>query len=813
MPQRPHAPAADRSAAPAPRSAEAAAASAFPGLLSGAPLVAPRIAFLVLLVVCVGTALLDVLLLAPVVSGAAGLIPPILVLALLVTLQIGYFGSPRTDLHSSRALLLLGVQLVLTAAPIPIYGESWLGTSGFLAGSALLVLPPHRAKLGALVVVLATVAVYLGLSELVFDSVYVGAVTALTGLVIFGLSRMRSLVAGLDKARSELATLAVSRERLRFSRDLHDLLGYSLSAITLKCELTRRLLPDFPRRAERELGEVLTIAYQALDDVRQVVNNYRQLSLTDELNAAHNILTTAGITNTINRKGSGHVPDTIGTACAIIVRESVTNILRHSSATHASITLEQHPRHLDLVIANDGLPARPIGLPSGNGTQNLTNRTQTLGGTFTAGPTGPDGYRIQARIPLPDIAAEQTLDEDGVGVERSRTPLSSLLSGRPLLGPRFAWVMMSTVYVVYGLTNAFAILASRLPLVDQAISVAACVIAVVLQFRYFSRSEMDLPRRTVVAALLVQTAVVLIPSALFANQLPSLAGFLVGSILLVVRRRPAVALAAVVVVGLGLLRAQSADSASDIGYGFIATINSGLVVFGLSRLRSLVTGLDTARSELATLAVTQERLRFARDLHDLLGYSLSAITLKCELTRRLIPDSPTRAEQEISEVLVIGYQALDDVRQVVNSYRELSLTDELTAAHNILTTAGIPNTITRTGAGDIPVNVGTACAFIVRESVTNILRHSNATQTSIALDLTADALDLTLVNDGLHVQSPGLPTGNGTTNLASRTEALGGVFMAGPTAPDTYRVHAHIPLRDAPSEPPAYAARDLRPGA
>jgi two-component system sensor histidine kinase DesK len=130
-------------------------------------------------------------------------------------------------------------------------------------------------------------------------------------------------------------------------------------------------------------------------------------------------------------------------------------------------------------------------------------------------------------------------------------------------------------------------------------------------------------------------------------------------------------------------------SAYFVAYLTASTFDTGLVVFGLSRLSLVIRYVHAARGELAQLAIVRERVRFSRDLHDLLGYSLSAITLKAELARRLVSANPGRSRDEIAELLDIARQALADVRTVSSGYRNISLSKEAASVASLLTTAGI----------------------------------------------------------------------------------------------------------------------------
>src|SRR6185437_1812303 len=141
----------------------------------------------------------------------------------------------------------------------------------------------------------------------------------------------------LRRARQELAQLAVTEERLRFARDLHDLLGHTLSLIALKSELAGRLVRLAPERAAVEIGDVEAAARQALYEVREAVAGYRQPTLAGELQAAHEMLDAAGIVLTLDAAPAPlPLRSTVEGMLAWTVREGVTNVIRHSRARHCA---------------------------------------------------------------------------------------------------------------------------------------------------------------------------------------------------------------------------------------------------------------------------------------------------------------------------------------------------------------------------------------------------------------------------------------------------------------------------------------------
>jgi two-component system sensor histidine kinase DesK len=226
----------------------------------------------------------------------------------------------------------------------------------------------------------------------------------------------------------------------------------------------------------------------------------------------------------------------------------------------------------------------------------------------------------------------------------------------------------------------------------------------------------------------------------------------------------------------------------------------GLDLTGLVRLSEALRELDKAREELARQAVIEERLRLARDLHDLLGHTLSTITLKSELASRLIGKEPDRASQEIREVERVARQGLREVRQAVAGYRKHTLQGELENARQILEAAGIGTTVEQT-AGTLTSEIDAVLAWVVREGVTNVIRHSRARRCSIRIARYNEMnIRAEMINDGfLGQQISTLGAGSGLTGLAERVAAHGDYLEAGPQATGTsqeFRLSVQIPLQN-----------------
>jgi two-component system sensor histidine kinase DesK len=232
------------------------------------------------------------------------------------------------------------------------------------------------------------------------------AVPLLGGLFAYSAERRNVLIYALKETRAELARMAVAEERLRISRDLHDLLGHSLSVIALKSELAGRTLESDPPRAAREIAELEAVARRSLAEVRQAVTGYRQPSLAAELAAARRMLASAGVDCRVDAPGSYDLPPEVDALLAWTVREGSTNIVRHSGARHAGITVTVTGASASAELTDDG-----AGPPAGHGTATadggtgtglagLAERAGRLGGTLLAGAGRNGGFRVRVTVPL-----------------------------------------------------------------------------------------------------------------------------------------------------------------------------------------------------------------------------------------------------------------------------------------------------------------------------------------------------------------------------------------------------------------------------
>ena len=209
----------------------------------------------------------------------------------------------------------------------------------------------------------------------------------------------------------------MAEERLRFARDLHDLLGHSLSLITLKSELAGRLLPAAPERAASEVHDIEGVARQALREVREAVTGYRQPALAEELESAREMLEAAGIRCRIEN-GAGTLPGTTDAVLAWAVREGVTNVIRHSGARSCEILVSRDGREIRAEITDDGRGSSPGPDGAGSGLSGLAERVAARGGESEAGPLAEGGFSLRVSLPLRGDATGEPDGSSAGGEER-----------------------------------------------------------------------------------------------------------------------------------------------------------------------------------------------------------------------------------------------------------------------------------------------------------------------------------------------------------------------------------------------------------
>jgi two-component system, NarL family, sensor histidine kinase DesK len=372
--------------------------------------ISPRLVVLGALLVSYGWALVFPLRLTRSPSGllaAAYVVGLVLfgsALALVLRSAVSPEQSQRTRIGLVGVLVIVTLGLWLPAYAWAVPGqEPWAWVAGFAIGACALVVP--RAG----VVVAVGLGAMAAAGAVVFDGSVVqnlgfalgsAAVVWLTGLVLVWLL---GLLWAAEAGREAEAELVLAQERLRVSRELHDVLGHRLGIIALKAELAADLAATDPARSTAESGEIREIAAATLAEARQAVHGETVADLATQIASAELVLGSAGIETTID-VDSSQVPAAASRLLAAVVREAVTNILRHSDARKVSITFEGTEPGSTLVIMNDGAgrpkgDTAPDGPSSGTGLTALAARCATAGGRLVFGPV-KDG-RFEVRVELP----------------------------------------------------------------------------------------------------------------------------------------------------------------------------------------------------------------------------------------------------------------------------------------------------------------------------------------------------------------------------------------------------------------------------
>ncbi len=336
--------------------------------------------------------------------------PPTWSRLLLAAVSIGLFAAlyvwfiwphPLDRPRHTRASFRLAVTLFVALAGLALLlslldGAAWLWLLVCVSAVAGLLFPLRTASI--VVVNLTLLALGLGLwRDGWVQAIPLALLVRGLGLDMIGLVVLAGALRRLHVQRGELARLAVAEERLRVARDLHDLLGQTLSLLAVKSELARRLCASDPARAAEEMGAVERIARQTLREVRAAVAGYRQPTLQSELEAARELLEAAEIESQI-KQTVGALPPKIGRHarhCHILIEHVGTSV-------RAAVTNDGYQRH-----EREAGPGRVPGSGgSGSGLAGLEERVRELGGALVAGPldlgdphTSPS-FRLQVALPL-----------------------------------------------------------------------------------------------------------------------------------------------------------------------------------------------------------------------------------------------------------------------------------------------------------------------------------------------------------------------------------------------------------------------------
>ncbi len=646
------------------------------------------------------------------------------------------------------------------------------------------------------------------------------------------------------------AQLAVDGERLRFTNDMRELLGHRLDALKLGARRAGELVRADPESAKKEISQVHDLARTTLRQVRSVVRGYRDIDLGAEVSSVRAVLEANGTATTVTGLASLALPADASALAAWVVREGGTNVLRHSRAQNCRISFttvdapgEGH-RELVVEVANDrARDGERDAAESGSGLAGLNERISGGGGTLAAARTKDGGFLLRAVLPLSDApsspgpgmagsgAAPSTATEQRGGgaspVSASATPVGVMsLAPDPAPDPGSDRRVRLARLIVIGLIGFNSLILLVLALMDlyqtaelnlpQGRSVVASLLAVGVAVLLIGllRQRLDGDRKPDPKLLWASVGLLLLCTA-FLNTPPA-ALIMIGcwwgtGIFFASRWNGVLVTVLLLVAPLPLLPTfaaffERAGVFSPLVYGLLwAYAVFFALVFAFSTFGTVWLwdisreAVDGQRAR-AQLAVTQERLRFARDMHDLLGHSLSALAVKAQLAGRLVDRAPDRASAETAEVQALARQALQQVRSAVSGYREADLEGEVEAVAAVLDSGGTRTVVTGLDGLELPTKVAGLAAWVVREGGTNVMRHSDANECQISFTLTREGTDLLrqliveIHNDSAREAKDGRGDGNGLAGLSERVAMGGGTLSRARTKDGGFLLRAIIPL-------------------
>jgi two-component system, NarL family, sensor histidine kinase DesK len=298
--------------------------------------------------------------------------------------------------------LTFALLVLIAYAPLPIFGDRWPPIQWFVIASSAMLL---SRRAGIVIAALSAVgfAAWATANDsnhppitLAWSFCYMATILLIGGVSLWGAAQLVRLLGELRAARAELAELAIGRERLRISRDLHDLLGQSLSAVSLKGDLAIGLVARHEHeRAAAEIESLVDVARSALHDLRDVTHGELPISLRWEIDRATDLLGAIGIDVRTDVEIEELTP-AVDELFAWAVREGVTNVLRHSTASICSISTRRREGILRLEIVNDGASSPPT---TGHGLSGLSARAAALDGTVRGRASGDGRFRLVVELP------------------------------------------------------------------------------------------------------------------------------------------------------------------------------------------------------------------------------------------------------------------------------------------------------------------------------------------------------------------------------------------------------------------------------
>jgi len=367
-------------------------------------------------------------------AGGAAFLVWAAALAAILTLQFVYIFPGARRIRNRHHLWIVAALACAAFLPLGVLGVYWEGSCGIFTGFAVLALRSHRSRRIASGLLCAGWLTAWSWDLGPPDAKTSGFYLLLPAVTVASVLYLSEVIARLKQKHHAIARKAAHDERLRISRDLHDLLAGKLTTVVLQGELVLRLSKFADDPPESELRAMVELARSTLAEVRSIAGQYRATSLSEEIATSLSILMSAGIEVTEETEGTDQVDSDAAQILIPVVREAVVNLLRHSRATQCRFEFRRNPDSFRFSLANDGAPtAYRRNSGEGSGLPNLVARLNAAGGTLVAERCEEDWFVLTAE--LPRGAAAHTPAPAPPAARASRPPSPSgrrpAGSGRP----------------------------------------------------------------------------------------------------------------------------------------------------------------------------------------------------------------------------------------------------------------------------------------------------------------------------------------------------------------------------------------------
>ena len=328
----------------------------------------------------------------------------------VLVLRVAVDPTPSRRVEVWSVVVLLAVSVVWGW---PAYAwarrdeEPWAWLAGFAIAACALISWPAGVSAGVLLGGAAAIGAMIFDRPITANLLTTFGCAAVVWLMCQVLVWLLRLVWAAQAGRDAEAELVVAEERLRVSRELHDVLGHRLGIIALKAELAAYLARRDPEGSAVESEAIRVLAAETLSEARRVVRGETTTDLTTQLDAAKLVLASAGIDAVVTAEDDliASTADTTSRLLGMVVREAVTNILRHSDARQVSIAMTQQGRRIGLTVVNDRPREIEPGLVAGgSGLASLSARCRAAGASLVAGRTAAGGFQVRVDAPCTEPA-------------------------------------------------------------------------------------------------------------------------------------------------------------------------------------------------------------------------------------------------------------------------------------------------------------------------------------------------------------------------------------------------------------------------